>query len=246
MSPMGADTKAASPGVPLAIMLNGYGTWLWVLLGFVALLVPAAYFGGYAASISAARQAGDALGALAVTLQALPVYASAFLLINVLVATLSTGGYGIWAGAMSLVYDVLMPLFPKISDKRAINLIRLVFVVGVLLGAYGGNLPSLLVNSFIFAWAMTVPLFIIVTAALKWRRNSRAALWTIISSWLVAILWLIFSPVVNQTLPSWLHPPVGVIYPVTIIGVMVYVALTLVWSKETKPSLLAEIPQIPR
>ncbi|MEM4577201.1 MAG: hypothetical protein QW701_07175 [Candidatus Nezhaarchaeales archaeon] len=233
------DPKEFKKAHPVAMIINGLGSWIWLLLGFVTLVAPAACFGEYASSIEVARQTGDALGALAVTFQALPSYAMVLLLINVLVASLSTGGYGLWAGAMSFVHDIVVPMFPKMSEKRAINLIRVFFVIFVIIAAWAGNLPSVLVYSFVFAWSLCIPLFIILIAALRWKRNSKAALWTIISSWIVTVIWLLFSPIISQSMPSWLHAPVGAVYPSTIIGIIVYAAITLA-SRERKPSLLAE------
>lgn len=235
------DPKEIIKGWPLLIIFNGLAPLIWVIAGLLAFSAPASLYGGAAAVIEGMRAQGLAVPATIVTITQLWPAAAAALLMALLAATLSTAGAFCLGAATSLTEDIVRRfLKPDMSERSAVTLMRLLIVLTGVIALISAFLKPFLMAGFIWIFTFYIPLFISFILGLAWRRNEKATIATTIISWAINVLWILFKPLVEQTMPVYLHPAMGNVYPVTIASIIVYIVLALAL-KGTKPGLLKEI-----
>jgi len=240
---LGAKSEeAVRKGWALGLTINVLWGYIWTLLGLLAIAVPSILYKGLAPVIENLRSLPLPQGAVPATIITtcqLPFYSTLGALLALMAATISTGGAFILGNATTITEDFVKRFIkPDISEKGFLKVERIMLIVFALLALGAALMTPYILGSFLWVWIFAIPTFVCVMLGFIWRRNSRAAFWTTIIGWLINILWLLFSPIVIATLPKWMHPPYGGMYPVVIVSIILYIVLTLLWKRETKPGIL--------
>ncbi|MEM1514454.1 MAG: hypothetical protein QXH24_00115 [Candidatus Bathyarchaeia archaeon] len=214
-----------------ALLLNGFWGYSWTVVGLIAISVPLFLYGPLSGLISMLRAAGTA-GAVPATLFSLVsagVPAVTGFFIALMAATISTGGILAITGSTWISVDIVKPFIkPNISDKGLLRLLRALTLCILAISMLGAVIRPFLMGGFIYIFSFSIPVFLVTLYGLGWRRNSTAAATTVIIAWIVSILWVLFGPAIMATLPVWLHPPLGIVYPQSIVSVILYPILTLI------------------
>jgi len=234
--------KAVRQGWAVGMTINVFWGYMWTLFGLLAIALPATLYGALAPVIESLRAMPGVTGAVPatiITIMQLPFVSALGALLALMAATISTGGAFILGNATTIAEDLVKRYIkPDISEKSFLILERILVVVFALLALGAALMKPYILGSFLWVWIFAIPTFVCMMAGFLWLRNAKAAWWTTIIGWVVNVLWLLFSPVVTATLPWWMHPPYGGMYPVTILSVILYVALTMAWRGQSKPGLL--------
>ncbi|MEM1514449.1 MAG: hypothetical protein QXH24_00090 [Candidatus Bathyarchaeia archaeon] len=222
--------REAIKGWPMALLLNGYWGWLWVMLGMLALVVPASLYGPMAPAIEALRAAPGVTGAVPaaiITAISTGTISSTAVLIALMAATISTGSACALYIASSTTTDIVKRyLNPNISERKFIWLVRIV-AIGIMAAAiWGALLRGYLLGGFLWIFSSAMPVLIYVPLAFFWRRNTNAAIATTIINFIILYIWLIFYPALSPMMPSWMQA-LGFTYPSFIVSLILYPVLAL-------------------
>ncbi|MCL6478929.1 MAG: sodium:solute symporter family protein [Peptococcaceae bacterium] len=209
-------------GVFWAAGINSLACFPWVMIGLVAMSIPAIAAGG--AKLSVPNFA----------LMALPPWVTGIMMIALMAACLSTSGALLLASSQVIVHDVLKKaLNPKMSDATFLKLSRLSIIVLAVVVAIPALMLPMIFPIFMWCFTFGIPIFTCYLIGLLWKRN-RAATWiNVIASFAVSFIWTFWTP-------NILPPQISLnIYPVTMCTVGLGIVLNLILPG--KPGLLRQI-----
>ena len=171
-------------GVFFASFINSMVTYPWVVLGLVAMTIPAI------------ATVGAKLSVPKLALMALPPWMVGILMISLLAATLSTTSQLILASSHMIVHDIFKKaLNPKMSDRTFLILTRLMIFICAILVIF----PALKVlnqdvmSIFFWAFSFGIPVFGVYLIGMIWKVNRVAAWVTMLAGYGANFLWT-FAP----------------------------------------------------
>jgi len=221
-------------GWPLVLVLNASATTAFVVIGLSALALPSSVYGPAAPLIESFRAQGAGVPAIILTITEVLPGAGAMILMSLLAATLSTASAFVLGTSTAIVED-LISSYTTLSERARLILLRAFIVISSIICLVGAYFKPYLIAAFLWIFAWTVPFFVGLVLGWVWRRNDKAMLGTIATSWIVHVLWTVFG--VNVPL-SWLQPPLGNTYPLIIISIIVYVVLATALKGSKEPGKL--------
>jgi Na+/proline symporter len=162
----------------------------------------------------------------------LPKWLTGLLMISLLSATLSTAGAITLGAAQQMTTNIIKDaLFPKMSDKVQLNLMRIMCIVylGVCL-AMALNLPVIM-PVFFFCFMLNIPLFFCYITGMFITNNKVTCYLTLIGGYIVAFWWTFAPP---QNMP---YPFGDTTWAVVAISFILGLVLPLILKNQGKPSL---------
>ena len=172
------DEKTIKRALWIAAPLNGMFGVFAVVIGLAAKSVPEF------------QVLGPKVAATTMLVNLLPGWLSALLLASFLAAILSTFAMTSLSPATIFTMDIYKRLYrPKASEAELTRVIRITIVVlGVIAMAVASYLPPILAAmNWLFSWL--VPIFWVVVFGFVWKRNTVAAVATLLAAWLANSLW---------------------------------------------------------
>lgn len=216
--------KDIRKGVYLASVINAMSAVPWVLIGLVAFALPAVVQ-------AAAPEVGKLIVPVA-ALQMLPNWLTGLLMISLLSATLSTAGAITLGAAQQITTNIIKDaLFPKMSDKTELWLIRIMCVVYLVVCLFMAlNLPVIM-PVFFFCFMLNIPIFFCYITGMFITINRATCYITLIGGYIVAFWWT-FAP------PSGMPFPLGdTTWAVIVISALLGLVLPLILKKQGQMSL---------
>jgi SSS family solute:Na+ symporter len=188
------SNKAIRKGVYLAGVINAMSAVPWVLIGVIAFALPAVM------STLAPEEVGKLI-VPAAALMMLPKPLTGLLMISLLSATLSTAGSITLGSAQLMTTNIIKDaLFPKMSDKHELLLIRIMCIVYLLVCLFMAlNLPVIM-PVFFFCFMLNIPLFFCYITGMFITINKVTCNLTLIAGYIVAFWWT-FAPPANVPYP---------------------------------------------
>jgi len=171
-------------GVFLAAFINSMVTYPWVILGLVAMSIPAI------------ATVGAKLSVPKLALMALPPWMVGILMIALLSATLSTTSQLILASSHMIVHDIFKKAVnPKMSDKTFLILTRVMILVCSLLVIVPALrvLDKNVMSIFFWTFSFGIPVFGVYLIGMIWKVNRAAAWITMLAGYGGNFLWT-FAP----------------------------------------------------
>lgn len=172
------DEKTIKRALWIAAPLNG-------LFGVFAVVI-----GLTAKSMPEFEVLGPKVAATTMLVNLLPGWLAALLLASFLAAILSTFAMTSLSPATIFTMDIYKRLYrPKADEKELTKVIRITIVVlGIIAMAVASYLPPILASmNWLFSWL--VPIFWVVVFGFVWKRNTNAAVLTLVTAWLANSAW---------------------------------------------------------
>jgi len=171
-------------GVFFASIVNSMVTYPWVILGIVAMSIPAV------------ATVGAKLCVPKLALMALPPWMVGILMISLLAATLSTTSQLILASSHLIVHDILKKAVnPGMSDKTFLILTRVMIIVcaGLVIIPALRIGPQSIMGIFFWTFSFGIPVFGVYLIGMLWKVNNAAAWITVLAGYGANFLWT-FAP----------------------------------------------------
>jgi len=172
------DERTIKRAVWIAAPLNGLFGVFAVVIGLAAKSVPEF------------QALGPKVAATTMLVNLLPGWLSALLLASFLAAILSTFAMTSLSPATIFTMDIYKRLYrPHASEAELTRVIRItIIVLGFIAMAVASYLPPILAAmNWLFSWL--VPIFWVVVFGFIWKRNTLAAMLTLLSAWLANSAW---------------------------------------------------------
>jgi SSS family solute:Na+ symporter len=172
------DEKTIKRALWIAAPLNG-------LFGVFAVVI-----GLTAKSMPEFEVLGPKVAATSMLVSLLPGWLAALLLASFLAAILSTFAMTSLSPATIFTMDIYKRLYrPNASEAELTRVIRItIIVLAVIAMAVASYLPPILASmNWLFSWL--VPIFWVVVFGFVWKRNTTAAILTLVSAWLANSVW---------------------------------------------------------
>lgn len=188
-------------GFFICTLSNVITAFPWVIIAIVGMTLPQ-----FAA-------AGSKLVVFQLAMAALPGWLYGLLLVSLLAAVLSAGAGQVFGNATVLVNDILKrAVFPNMTDETRMKLMRPMIILVALLAAVPALFAPILFPVFLWAFSLSIPIFVIFIYGLVWKTSQSAAWITVIAATIVNFWWTFATP-------SWAQGPWAInMYPVTVVA----------------------------
>jgi len=198
------NEKTVRNSLWLAVPLNGlFGVFI-IIIGLTAKSLPEF------------QALGPKLAAPSMLISLLPSWLAVMLIASFLAAVLSTFAMTCLGPATIFSNDIYKPLYnPKATDAQVTKVSRIAIIVLASVSvAVAASLPPILAAiPWLLSWM--IPITWLMVAGLLWRTSKSSALITILSGWLVNMLWSF------TELPSWINlagvPNAYIVLAVTVV-----------------------------
>lgn len=174
----------------LAAGVNSLSAFPWVMMGLIALAIPAVV----AMAPDSAMAAKLAVPNLALT--ALPAPLIGLLMVCLLCATLSTGSAVIMGNAQVIVDMIFKGAFkPTMKDETRLKLARPMIIVCTLIACVPAFFNAPIMSVFFWCFSFGIPLFTVWLIGMIWKVSKPAAWITVAVAIIVNFAWTFATPV---------------------------------------------------
>lgn len=171
------DAKTVKKSLGWAGIVNGCFCIIPALIGIAAFVLH--------------PELGDLLAAPAMIVEILPPWVVFLIMGSFLGALLSTFAMTCLCPATVFAHDLYAGIYNKKADEKTkTKVMRIMIVVfGVIAIALSNFQPAVVTTiNWIFTWA--VPMFVMAVIGLWWKRNTKAALITMVISWIANVVYI--------------------------------------------------------
>lgn len=198
-------------GVFAAAGINGISSFPWVIMGLVAMSLPAI------------AKVGPKLSVIELALKTLPAPIVGLLMVCLLAATLSTGASVMIGNSTIIVNDVFKrALWPDMSDATRMKLMRPMIIVCGIIACVPAFFVPIIFPVFLWCFSFGIPIFVIYFIGMVWKRSKTAAWITVLVTFAVNMIWTFATP-------SWATGPWAInMYPVTACSIILGIVTNLI------------------